>query len=144
MAMIRTAAAAAAAAYWLLSVLVGAAPGSGVQLADGARSKKSHHPQLFVSSADCLACHNGMRSGAGEDVSIGADWRASMMANSGRDPYWIASVRREIADHQPADALIQDECSVCHLPMARTTHRAEGQPGEVFAHMPPRYDAEGL
>ena len=134
----------ATAGLWLLSVLVGAAPGNAGEPAVNSSSKKGHNRVLFASSADCLACHTGMRSRSGEDVSIGADWRASMMANSGRDPYWIASVRREIADHPMADAAMQDECSVCHLPMARTTHRADGRPGEVFAHMPPRSNAEGL
>ena len=141
--MMRTAFSTAATA-WFLSVLVAAAPGGAAQSTGNATPKKTHRADLFASSEDCLACHNGMRTGSGEDVSIGADWRASMMANSGRDPYWMASVRREIADHQVADAAIQDECSVCHLPMARTTHRAEGHPGEVFSHMPPRYDAQGL
>ena len=32
----------------------------------------------------------------GEDISIGFAWRASMMANSSRDPYWQAGVRRAI------------------------------------------------
>ena len=90
--MTRTAFSTAAAA-WLLSVLVVAEPGSVAQSNGKPAPKKMHHAELFVSSEDCLACHNGMRSGSGEDVSIGADWRASMMANSGRDPYWIARGR---------------------------------------------------
>ena len=36
---------------------------------------------------------------SGEDVSIGATWRSTMMANSARDPYWQAGVRRETIDH---------------------------------------------
>jgi hypothetical protein len=105
---------------------------------------RGHTPDLFATSDSCMACHNGLRDAAGEDVSIGAEWRTSMMANSGRDPYWIASVRREIADHPAVDAEIQDGCSVCHLPMARTTHIALGQTGKIFAHMPPRFAAAGL
>ncbi|HUR33786.1 MAG TPA: hypothetical protein VM032_08310, partial [Vicinamibacterales bacterium] len=128
------------AAAWLWSVFVAASPG---QESPGAMPRQ-HAGDLFVHSDNCLACHNGLRGPTGEDVSIGADWRSSMMANSGRDPYWIASVRREIAEHATAGAAIQDECSVCHLPMARTTHRAEGKLGEIFSHMPPRYDADGL
>jgi hypothetical protein len=129
---------------WLLSVLVIAASGATAQATSSTATHTSHASELFLSSDNCLACHNGMRTASGEDVSIGADWRASIMANSGRDPYWMASVRREIADHPTADVTIQDECSVCHLPMARTTHRAEGHPGEIFSHMPPRLDADGL
>ncbi len=53
-------------------------------------------PQLFVTSDQCISCHNGLISPKGEDVSIGGDWRSSMMANASRDPYWHAAVRREI------------------------------------------------
>ena len=50
---------------------------------------------LFLTSDNCMACHNGLSTTKGEGVSIGVDWRATMMANSARDPYWQASVRRE-------------------------------------------------
>src|SRR5690606_22987753 len=55
-------------------------------------------PRLFAASDACLACHNGLVTPSGEDVSIGSQWRASIMANSARDPYWQAAVRREIMD----------------------------------------------
>jgi hypothetical protein len=83
-----------------------------------------------------MACHNGLTSASGEDVSIGTAWRASMMANSSRDPYWQAAVRREMADHPSASEHIEDECSICHMPMATTLARAAGQGGEIFAHLP--------
>src|SRR6478736_1170285 len=54
---------------------------------------------LFTHSDNCIACHNNLASSSGEDVSIGTMWRATMMANSARDPYWQASVRRETLDH---------------------------------------------
>jgi cytochrome c551/c552 len=91
---------------------------------------------LFKTSADCIACHNSLVTPSGEDVSIGASWRGSMMANSSRDPYWQASVRRETMDHPGSSREIEDECSVCHMPLARTQSRAQGRPGEVFAHLP--------
>ena len=53
-------------------------------------------PNLFVTSESCMACHNGLVTPDGEDVSIGVGWRGSMMANAARDPYWHAAVRREI------------------------------------------------
>ena len=65
-----------------------------------------------------MACHNGLTTPAGEDVSIGVSWRASMMANSSRDPYWQAAVRREMIDHPRAPHAIEDECAICHMPMA--------------------------
>ncbi|MDH3423007.1 MAG: hypothetical protein OEN00_08435, partial [Gemmatimonadota bacterium] len=49
--------------------------------------------ELFLTSDRCLACHKGVSTSTGVDVSIGYDWRASMMANSARDPYWQAAVR---------------------------------------------------
>ncbi|MGH9662285.1 MAG: hypothetical protein ACRD96_27290, partial [Bryobacteraceae bacterium] len=91
---------------------------------------------LFQTSDRCLACHNGITTRSGEDVSIGFDWRATMMANSSRDPYWQASVRREVADHPQSRALIEDECSNCHMPMARHEARQNGHEGQVFAHLP--------
>lgn len=59
-----------------------------------------------------------------------------MMANSARDPYWQAGVRRESMDHPESKKLIEDECSVCHMPMARTVSKAMGQAPQIFAHLP--------
>ena len=91
---------------------------------------------LFRTSDGCLACHNGMTSPSGEDVSIGFDWRATMMANSARDPYWQAAVRREVTDHPRAQAEIEDECSKCHMPMMRFEANSSREKGQVFAHLP--------
>lgn len=93
-------------------------------------------PGLFDLSSNCMACHNTLSTSAGEDISFGTAWRASMMANSARDPYWHAAVRREIIDHPTAAAEIEDECSICHMPMARTQAMALGRKGEIFAHLP--------
>jgi hypothetical protein len=91
----------------------------------------------FQTSDRCVACHNGMSTPTGEDVSIGVNWRTSMMANSGRDPYWIAGLRRETIDHPTAAAAIQDECTICHMPMMRYESRLAGRGGEAFVHFPP-------
>ena len=98
---------------------------------------RAEGPQaLFATADNCMACHNSLRAATGEDISIGTAWRASMMANSSRDPYWQASVRRETIDHPKAADEIEDECAVCHMPMARTTAAAQKQRGQVFAHLP--------
>jgi hypothetical protein len=91
---------------------------------------------LFKTAGNCMPCHNSLVAPSGEDVSIGVSWRASIMANSSRDPYWQAGVRRETIDHPSAAADIEDECSICHMPMARATAHANGRKGEVFAHLP--------
>ena len=91
---------------------------------------------LFETAENCLACHNGLTATSGEDVSFGSAWRGSMMANSSRDPYWHAAVRRETIDHPEAAGHIEDECAVCHMPMSRTTAAASGRLGRVLAHLP--------
>ncbi|HEY8925186.1 MAG TPA: hypothetical protein VIU64_12450 [Polyangia bacterium] len=115
-----------------VAALLAAAPASKALADEGAPAAP---PQLFATSDRCLACHNGMTTSAGEDVSIGSAWRASIMANAARDPYWQAAVRREVTDHPGATALIQDECAACHAPMARFQARASGQKLEVFSHL---------
>ena len=91
--------------------------------------------ELFQTSDRCIACHNMLSTSQGENISIGFAWRASMMANSARDPYWQAGVRRETIDHPQARTAIEDECSKCHMPMARYQARFEGREGEVFSHL---------
>src|SRR5512134_309527 len=90
----------------------------------------------FVPSSQCIACHAQLTAPTGEDISIGFDWRASMMANSALDPYWHAAVRREVTDHPAAQAAIEDTCSTCHMPMARFDAAAAGGRGDVFANLP--------
>ena len=91
----------------------------------------------FQTSDRCVACHNGLSTPTGEDISIGVNWRTSMMANSGRDPYWISGVRRETIDHPSAATAIQDECTICHMPMMRYESKLAGGEGQAFVHFLP-------
>ncbi|MFW6081213.1 MAG: hypothetical protein ACOC7W_04795 [Desulfosalsimonas sp.] len=93
-------------------------------------------PEMFAASDKCIACHNGLITKTGRDVSIGFNWQSSMMAHSAKDPYWQASVRRETLAHPNAKNSIEDECSACHMPMARYQAKASGQKGRVFANLP--------
>lgn len=93
-------------------------------------------PPVFLTGDQCMACHNQLVTPAGEDISIGVDWRASIMANSSRDPYWQAGVRREVMDHPESSELIQDECSRCHMPMSNELERQRGGHGRIFDHLP--------
>jgi nitrate/TMAO reductase-like tetraheme cytochrome c subunit len=108
--------------------------------ADQAKPASAANPHrdlsLFTHSDNCVACHNNLAAANGEDVSIGTAWRATMMANSARDPYWQASVRRETIDHPSHAADIQDECAACHMPMTQRIAKASGVKGEVFSHLP--------
>ena len=90
----------------------------------------------FRTADRCVACHKGVSAADGTDVSIGFDWRASMMANSARDPYFQAAVRREVIDHPEAAADIEAECARCHMPMASVAAMQAGQAGAVFANLP--------
>lgn len=96
----------------------------------------------FETSDRCFPCHNGIATKSGEDISLGTSWRTSMMGNAGRDPYWMAGVRRETIDHPTATKAIEDECTICHMPMMRYEAKLAGGEGSVFAHLPP--DAEKL
>jgi hypothetical protein len=106
------------------------------------RAGRGADPQLphFQTSDRCMACHNSLSTPDGEDISIGLSWRASMMANSARDPYWQAGVRRETLDHPESKALIEDECAICHMPMARYEAKLQGKEAEIFSHLP--FDSE--
>jgi hypothetical protein len=120
---------------WLLTAYL--ATTAAQQPSPRAGGKKAHADlSLFTHSDNCVACHNGLTAPSGEDVSIGATWRSTMMANSARDPYWQAGVRRETIDHPTHAAAIQDECAACHMPMSARIERAGGGQGQVFAHLP--------
>ena len=104
-------------------------------LIHGGQAKNELKPE-FHTSDRCQACHNGLTTASGEDISIGFDWRSSIMANSARDPYWQASVRREDMEHPESKAEIEDGCADCHMPISRYEAKLHGKLGEVFAHLP--------
>jgi hypothetical protein len=116
-------------------IAAGALVALGSSVDTRAQKSSAVMPQ-FQTSDRCIACHNGLLTASGEDVSIGFDWRASIMANSSRDPYWQASVRREWIDHPESTTTIEDECTVCHMPISRYEAKLRGGHGEVFAHLP--------
>jgi hypothetical protein len=102
----------------------------------------AQHPP-FPPSSHCYSCHNNLKTAKGQDVSIGWQWRASIMANSARDPYWQASVRRETVDHAAAASTIENECATCHMPVQHFIDKTAGQGTAVFSRLPldPTHDA---
>ena len=133
-----------ACAAWVLSFFLIAGRADDGQ-AVAARASNPHLDlTLFTHSDNCVACHNNLVTPAGDDVSIGSTWRSTMMANSARDPYWQAAVRRETLDHPQHSAAIQDECAACHMPMSQRITRAAGGTGQVFAHLPGAGDGSEL
>ena len=101
--------------------------------ADVPRMPSNH--MLFTPSSHCISCHSQVHAPDGEDISIGTQWRASVMANSSRDPYWQAAIRRETMDHPAATAAIEDKCSTCHMPMQRYQAQAEGLRGKILTYL---------
>jgi hypothetical protein len=101
----------------------------------GGEAKNGLKPE-FHTSDRCMACHNGLTTPSGKDISIGFDWRSSIMGNSARDPYWQASVRREDIEHPESKAEIEDGCADCHMPISRYEAKLQGKLGGVFEHLP--------
>ena len=88
--------------------------------------------ELFSASGACAVCHTEMVDKAGNDVSVDTFWRGSMMANAARDPYWQASVRIEVDTHPDYQAVIEEKCAQCHMPMANVSTAAAAGQGSVL------------
>ncbi|MCB0313391.1 MAG: hypothetical protein KDH84_09035, partial [Calditrichaeota bacterium] len=59
---------------------------------------------IFSGSGNCAVCHApgtpntaALLGPNGDDISPVTYWRATMMANSAKDPYWQARVTAEVA-----------------------------------------------
>lgn len=124
---------------WLLTglgaVFSFAGMASWTYLANAAVPEMPVNHLLFATSSHCIACHSDIHTSSGDDISIGWNWRATMMANASRDPYWHAGIRREVTDHPYAQAAIEDKCSTCHMPMQRFQAIVEGGSGQVFRYL---------
>lgn len=106
---------------------------------------------LFHPAGDCTTCHRAsqtgaspavMRSGttapdpAGTDISPGTDWQHSMMAQAFNDPWYLAKVSSEAAEHPELAGFIEDKCLTCHAPMAQTLARSAGRLATLDASCP--------
>ncbi|HUX06780.1 MAG TPA: hypothetical protein VMX35_05645 [Acidobacteriota bacterium] len=80
----------------------------------------------FAGSGICAVCHSLLKDTAGNDVSNDSHWRSTMMANSAKDPLWLAKVSSEIARNPQLESVIEGKCATCHMPMASTQARADG------------------
>jgi hypothetical protein len=86
----------------------------------------------FVTSAGCALCHSNhsaataMRDARNNEIAPFNLWRATMMANSSRDPYWRALVSVETALRPAIKNEIEAECIKCHAPMASVTASDQG------------------
>lgn len=92
---------------------------------------------LFVGSGNCAICHESdgvaLRDAQGNDLSLATHWRSTMMANAARDPYWQAKVESEVSLFPSLQAVIEDKCTTCHTPLARTQAIYDGAEGYSLA-----------
>ena len=87
---------------------------------------------FFIGSGDCASCHSNLQDEAGQDVSFAKLWRPSMMANSAKDPLWIAKVESEVLRTPALQGAIEEKCSTCHMPMAYTQAKGDGTTIAIF------------
>jgi hypothetical protein len=80
----------------------------------------------FTGSGTCGICHTRLTDAAGNDVSIDVHWRSVMMANAAHDPVYLAKVSSEVERAPALKQVIEDKCSVCHMPMAFTEAALSG------------------
>lgn len=82
---------------------------------------------MFIGSGKCAGCH-GVDNAAnpianltseGENVSPAENWRATMMANSAKDPFWLAKVQHEITINPSHANELINKCTSCHAPLGR-------------------------
>jgi len=122
-------------------------------------------PALFVTSDQCIGCHDGTYSnsrtpymvleteiaGSEEKLNLSpyAEWRASPMGLAGRDPIFFAQLESE-TNHLPAElaACIETTCLQCHGVMGQRQHGIDTQDDNagcesLFAVPPPSEVAFG-
>jgi hypothetical protein len=86
----------------------------------------------FTTADQCAQCHaandqsTALRDAKGRDVSPASSWRASVMANAARDPFYLSAFSHEIATHAGATAAVEQTCVRCHAPEADVEARAAG------------------
>ena len=87
----------------------------------------------FFSAGHCDPCHGHDTAGfasldsLGNDVNVVDDWRATMMANSAKDPFWRAKVSHETLINPGLQEEIENKCTACHAPMGRFAANYSGR-----------------
>lgn len=88
--------------------------------------------QFMGASGLCVNCHDTDPNGValvdsdGNNVSPVNDWRASIMANSAKDPFWKAKVRHEILETPSLANEIENTCTACHAPQGHNEFHMTG------------------
>lgn len=100
-------------------------------LPDLALADSAFESDHYTGRGNCTSCHDGDNMQVSTDagflnVSIGAAFETSAMANSARDPFWHATVAAELYRYPELGDDINSTCTVCHIPMAVDMARKEG------------------
>jgi len=96
---------------------------------------------LFSGSGVCAGCHGHDPSAfagttpEGTDVNLVDDWRASMMANAAKDPFWRAKVSHEISVNPGHQEELEDKCLSCHASQGRFAAIHDGATHYSMAEM---------
>ncbi|MCG8329263.1 MAG: T9SS type A sorting domain-containing protein [Chitinophagales bacterium] len=97
---------------------------------------------IFPTASTCSGCHgfdsnyNALVDFFGNDVNMYDDWRATMMANSAKDPFWRAKVSHELLSTPVSfHNDIQTKCTSCHAPMGHYTALYRGHEHYTIADM---------
>ena len=95
----------------------------------------------FATSLVCAECHANadaaaaMRDAKGRPIAPFDLWRASVMANAARDPFWWAMMSAEVAATPSAQAEIEATCLGCHSPMAKVYNQFSDLPAPARADL---------
>lgn len=90
---------------------------------------------LFAGSGLCAGCHGSDPNEFANMTEEGWDtnptdmWRASIMANSAKDPFWRAKVTHEVAVNPQHQGIIEHKCTSCHTPLGHFGMLAEQENG---------------
>jgi len=99
---------------------------------------------IFAGSGECNLCHGKAGGGPnptanqdanGNDISPVSDWKATMMANSAKDPFWRAKVSHEVLVNPSLQQDIESTCTKCHAPNGFFDAIHNGQPHYSISDM---------
>jgi hypothetical protein len=95
----------------------------------------------FVTAGRCAGCHGhdslgiAMVAGEGVDVNVVNDWRSTMMANSSRDPFFLAKMEHEGLVNPALHEQLEHNCLKCHAPLAVFEQKMKGGPAFTAASL---------
>lgn len=98
------------------------------------------HSLYFSTAGRCAGCHGhdllghaSIDPATGHDVNVVGDWRSTMMANSARDPYFLAKLDHEVMVNPGHHDALSNKCLSCHAPLAVHEARLAGHPPFTLA-----------